>query len=174
MTNDERMAKPEAQIACHTERSKAQRNAVEGPRAAMGRASRLRRRHWDFGLLSSFAIRPSSFSWQFGGWLQRFPPTLAWIILAVAALAGLALIVFLYRRTLHQLPPASRLTLTALRVALLLALLLVLANPSRVERPPRDDSKTERHLAVVVDRSASMDAVDNRNETRLKNALRLC
>jgi len=115
----------------------------------------------------------SDFQWQFGGWLQRLSPALAWSILALAALAGLLLIVFLYRRTLRQLPLASRNTLTALRVALLLALCLVLANPSRVRSPAGDNKKNEHHLAVIVDRSASMDAIDNRNETRLQNAVRI-
>ncbi len=115
----------------------------------------------------------SEFQWQFGGWLQRLPPALAWSILGVAAIGGLALIVFLYRRTLRRVPPASRVLLTALRIALLLALCILLANPSRVRRPGNDHKKEQRHLAVIVDRSASMDSVDNRNETRLQNALRV-
>jgi hypothetical protein len=115
----------------------------------------------------------NTFEWQFGGWLQRLSPALAWSVLGVVALCGLALIVFLYRRTLRQLTPASRNALTALRVALLLGLCFVLANPSHVQRPADANKKNERHLAVIVDRSASMDAVDNRNETRLQNAVQI-
>jgi hypothetical protein len=113
----------------------------------------------------------SSIEWQFGGWLRDVPPAIAWAILAGAMVAGLGLIVFLYRRTLRKLPPASRLALAALRVAVLLAVCLVLANPSHVHRP-QSSAKNERHLAVIVDRSASMDSVDNRNETRLQNAVK--
>ena len=110
--------------------------------------------------------------WQFGPFLQRLPPPLAWSILALSATAGLALIVFLYRRTLRRLPPASRNALTALRVLLLLILCLLLANPCRVRVPTDARTPPQRRLAVIVDRSASMDTVDNRNETRLQNALR--
>ncbi len=130
-------------------------------------------RHSGFGFLSSFVIPHSSLEFQFGGWLQSLAPALAWCILAAVAVAGFALIVFLYRRTLRELSPARRIALTALRVALLLMALFVLANPSRVQRPPHEEKKTERRLVVLVDRSASMNAADNRNETRLANALRV-
>ena len=115
----------------------------------------------------------SNFEWQFGGWLQRAPPAFAWSALGALALAGLALIVYLYRRTLRDLPRGKRNALTVLRVALLLVVCVVLANPSRVERPPDTGKKDERRLAVIVDRSASMYSVDNRNETRLENAVRI-
>jgi hypothetical protein len=74
------------------------------------------------------------FEWQFGGWLRGFPPATAWGIVAVAAVAGLALVVWLYRRTLKQLPAAARTALTVFRAATVLLLLLCLANPSRVEK----------------------------------------
>jgi len=112
-----------------------------------------------------------SLEWQFGGWLRQVPPGVAWAILGLTATAGLGLIVFLYRRTLRKLSPGARIALAALRVALLLAVCLVLANPSRVLRP-RSTGKNERRLAVIVDRSGSMDSVDNRNETRLQNAVK--
>jgi hypothetical protein len=115
----------------------------------------------------------SDFEWQFGGWLRDVPPAVAWSILGVAALGGLALIVFLYRRTLRRVSEGSRVALTAFRVALLLVVCLLLANPSHVRRPGDDNKKNERHLAVIVDRSASMDSVDNRNETRLQNAVKI-
>jgi hypothetical protein len=122
-----------------------------------------------------FGFRVSDFGfllWQFGPCLQRFSPAQAWSILGLAAIAGLLLIVFLYRRTLRRLPPGSRNALTVLRVLLLLTLCFLLANPSRVRLPANPHKAPERRLAVIVDRSASMDAVDNRNETRLRNALR--
>ena len=112
-------------------------------------------------------------AWQFGGWLQSLSPVLAWSILAGAALAGLVVIALLYRRTLRSLPPRPRAVLTTLRIALLLLLLLLLANPSRVQQPEHDAKKTGRNLVVLVDRSGSMDAVDNRRQTRLANALAL-
>ena len=113
----------------------------------------------------------TSLEWQFGGWLRQVSPPMAWTILGLAMIAGLSLIVFLYRRTLRKLSPASRIALAALRVALLLVICLVLANPSHVRRP-QSAAKNERHLAVIVDRSASMDSADNRNETRLQNAVK--
>ncbi len=115
----------------------------------------------------------SNFEWQFGGWLQQVSPAVAWGILALVGAGGLALIVWMYRRTLRKLPAGTRNALTMLRVILLLVLCVLLAGPSRVQRPPGDGQKNERRLAVIVDRSASMDAVDNRNETRLQNALRI-
>jgi len=112
------------------------------------------------------------FEWQFGGWLRGFPPATAWGIVAVAAVAGLALVVWLYGRTLRQLPPAARTALTLFRAAIVLLLLLCLANTSRVEKekPPAAGSK---RLAVVVDRSASMSIPDYRRVTRLAGAVRV-
>ena len=115
----------------------------------------------------------SDFEWQFGGWLRQLPVGVAWGILGLVTLVGLVAIVLLYRRTLRKLPQGSRVALTVLRVALLLVLCVVLANPSRVSRPPDDANKNGRHLAVIVDRSGSMYTVDNRNETRLQNAVKL-
>ena len=126
-----------------------------------------------FGLLSTAPAGSPSVEWQFGGWLQSLPPMLAFAILAFAAALGLALIVFFYRCTLRELPRGPRVLLTTLRAVLLLALLLVLANPSRVEREAPNEAEGERNLAVVVDRSASMHATDNRRETRLSNAMRI-
>lgn len=110
--------------------------------------------------------------WQFGGLLQGLHPFVAWGILGLAAVIGLAVVTVSYRHTLRVLPPAGRWSLTALRVALLLAVLLCLANPVRIEKAARD-KKPSHKLAVLIDRSASMDAIDNRNETRLGNALRI-
>jgi hypothetical protein len=112
------------------------------------------------------------FEWQFGGWLRGFPPATAWGIVAVATVAGLVLVVWLYGRTLKQLPPAARTALTIFRAAIVLLLLLCLANPSRVEKekPPAAGSKK---LAVIVDRSASMSIPDYRRVTRLAGAVRV-
>jgi hypothetical protein len=112
------------------------------------------------------------FEWQFGGWLRGFPPVTAWGIVAAAAVAGLVLVVWLYGRTLRQLPPAARAALTLFRAAIVLLLLLCLANPSRVEKekPPAAGSKK---LAVIVDRSASMSIPDYRRATRLAGAVRI-
>jgi len=114
----------------------------------------------------------NAFEWQFGGWLRSWPPTLDWSLLAVLAGAGLWLVLWSYRHTLRDLTPARRLALTILRAAVVLALLLCLANPSRVQRSQRDDGN--RHtLYVLVDRSDSMSTPDYRGATRLASALRL-
>jgi hypothetical protein len=109
--------------------------------------------------------------WQFGGWLRDWPLSAAMGLLAVLAAAGLAGIVWSYRRASAALAPRSRRWLAGLRATTLLLLLLCLANPARVEdaATPR---KATRLLAVLVDRSASMSTPDHRGETRLAVALR--
>lgn len=109
--------------------------------------------------------------WEFGGLLHGIHPAVAWSILGLIAFTGLALIAFSYQRTLRKLPTGARWGLTALRMALLAGILLCLANPVHIEKKT-DDNSSGRKLAVLVDRSASMDAMDNRKETRLGNALR--
>jgi hypothetical protein len=109
--------------------------------------------------------------WQFGGWLRGVSPLAAWSLVIFLALGGILLILYLYRRTLRELSPGRRGILTGLRILVLLAVLLCLANPVRVERAERKPAHP-RTLAVLVDRSASMDAMDNRAESRLANAVR--
>lgn len=113
----------------------------------------------------------SGMEWHFGGWLHGLHPALAWGLLGLVAAVGLGLIALSYQRTLRKLPTRARWGLTMLRTALLAGVLLCLANPVRVEESDRE-KKSSRKLAVLVDRSASMDAIDNRQETRLGNALR--
>jgi hypothetical protein len=110
--------------------------------------------------------------WQFGGWLRGLSPGNAWAIVAVAAVAGLAVVVWLYRRTLRQLSPATRNTLTTFRAAIVLLLLLCIANPVRVEKAKTVEAG-KKTLAVVVDRSASMSQPDYRRMTRLADAVRV-
>lgn len=112
------------------------------------------------------------FEWRFGGVLQGMPASWAWGILLAALLCGLLLIAFSYRRTLRALPPRLRLSLTALRAAVLLALLLLLADPSRVQTQSQGKGPSRR-LAVLVDRSASMITPDSRNQARISGALRI-
>jgi uncharacterized membrane protein len=109
--------------------------------------------------------------WHFGGWLHGQQPVLAWGLLGLIAIVGLGLITLSYQRTLRKLPTHARWGLTLLRTALLAGILLCLANPVRVDDSDKD-KKAGRKLVVLVDRSASMDAIDNRQETRLGNALR--
>jgi hypothetical protein len=111
-----------------------------------------------------------TFSWRFGGPLADLPPTLAWSILATLGVAGLVWIIRNYRRTLVTLSPRRRVTLTSLRVVLWLILLLALAGPTRIERTFAQ--KQTRPLAVVLDRSDSMTAADNRGNRRADDALR--
>lgn len=112
-----------------------------------------------------------AFEWQFGGWLRALPPVAAWSLMGLLAVAGLLLVVWLYRRTLRELPPAARGGLTIFRAAIVLVVLLCLANPVRVERGKPEKSKNDT-LAVVVDRSASMGMPDYRGVTRLADAVR--
>ena len=114
----------------------------------------------------------SALEWQFGGWLRALPQPLAWAALGAAALGGLALIFFSYGRTLQTLPVARRRLFTVFRLLALAVVLLCLANPVRVQRPDVNE-KPKRSLAVLVDRSGSMAAKDNRSQTRLDNAVRL-
>jgi hypothetical protein len=111
-----------------------------------------------------------TFSWRFGGPLADLPPALAWSILATLGVAGLVWIIRNYRRTLVTLSPRRRVTLTSLRVVLWLILLLALAGPTRIERTFAQ--KQTRPLAVVLDRSDSMTAADNRGNRRADDALR--
>lgn len=108
--------------------------------------------------------------WQFGGWLRELPTPAAWAILLAVALGGGALVVWLYRRTLRKLSPAARIFLVALRVAILLAVLVCLANPQHVRRDAA--AKSGRELAVLVDRSDSMATPDYRGATRLADSVR--
>lgn len=111
------------------------------------------------------------FEWQFGGWLHGLPPHLAWGILAAVAVTGLGLVIWLYRQTLRQLSPAVRFTLIFFRAAIVLLLLLCLANPAQVEKNRPVAGK--KNLAVIVDRSASMSIPDYRRRTRLADAVRV-
>ena len=109
--------------------------------------------------------------WRFGGFLSALHPVVAWGVLSLFAVAGLLLVVWLYRRTLRGLTPPARWLLTVFRVAVVLLVLLCLANPVRVERANPDVSERDA-LAVVVDRSASMSEPDYRGTTRLADAAR--
>jgi hypothetical protein len=110
-------------------------------------------------------------SWSFGGLLAGQPPDVAWKILATAAVVGVALVVWSYQRALISVEPKRRVFLCLLRSALWLGLLLVLAAPTRIHRH-YDKPAGARPLAVLVDRSSSMTAADNRQRRRLDDALR--
>jgi hypothetical protein len=103
--------------------------------------------------------------WQFGGWLRDWPVPMATALLAALAVAGIIYVAWFYRRAVGELTPRARRWLVGMRAAVVLLLLLCLANPERVEKiePPKKPSRT---LAVLVDRSASMSAPDHRGGTR--------
>ncbi len=109
--------------------------------------------------------------WQFGGWLRDWPAPSAMMLLATLGVAGIVYVVWSYRRTLGELTPRARWWLVGLRAALVLLLLLCLANPERVEKIalPKNPART---LMLLVDRSASMSAPDHRGGTRLAAAVR--
>lgn len=112
-----------------------------------------------------------SMSWSFGGVLAGQPPETAWRILGAAAVVGLLLVWWSYRRALIRVEPKRRFFLCCLRGALWLGLLLVLAAPTRIHRH-YDSPTAARPLAVLVDRSSSMTTADNRQRRRLDDALR--
>ena len=109
--------------------------------------------------------------WQFGGWLRDWPAPAAAALLATLGVVGMVCVAWFYRQSLGGLTPRARRWLAALRAAVLLLLLLCLANPERVEKtaPPKNPSRT---LTVLVDRSASMSTPDYHGGTRLAAAVR--
>ncbi|HVW20717.1 MAG TPA: hypothetical protein VHC86_05835 [Opitutaceae bacterium] len=110
------------------------------------------------------------FTWMGMGWLNGQPAERAWLILGSAAALGLLIIVLSYSFTLVPIAPWRRAVLCALRFALWIALLLILAAPTRVERV-FDKPPAPRPLAVLVDRSDSMTTPDNRHHRRIDEAL---
>jgi len=110
-------------------------------------------------------------SWAFGGALAGQPPVVAWTVLGGAAVAGVTLVLWSYRRSLVEVTPARRALLCALRSLLWLGLLVILAAPTRVHRS-YEQPPAMRPLAVLVDRSASMTTPDNRQRRRVDDALR--
>ncbi len=114
----------------------------------------------------------AAIEWQFGGSLRHWPAPVAWGVLGGLAVAGAVFVAWMYRRTLGALPPGARVPLTVLRAAIVLLVLLCLANPARVERRPPEPSARDT-LAVVVDRSDSMTTADHRGATRLAGATQL-
>ncbi len=112
------------------------------------------------------------FEWQFGGWLRHWSAPVAWSVLGTLAVGGAIFVAWMYRRTLRALPPGARVPLTVLRAAIVLIVVLCLANPVRVERRPLEPSARDT-LAVVVDRSDSMTTADHRGVTRLASATQL-
>src|SRR5215216_3477245 len=121
---------------------------------------------------------PGETVWVFGGPLAHVPAETAWTILAIAAGFCAVFAWVSYRSSVARLGFVPSLCLMALRTGLLLALLLCLANPVRMERetlkPPERATETPPpppRLAVVVDRSDSMTLADNRGRSRLDDAL---
>ncbi len=109
--------------------------------------------------------------WQFGGWLRAWPAAAAVALLAALAVTGIIYVIWFYRHAPRELTPHEKRWLVSLRAAVVLLLLLCLANPERVEKtgPPKNPA---RMLTVLVDRSASMTTPDYRGVTRLASAVR--
>lgn len=112
-----------------------------------------------------------TFEWQLGDWLG-LSPSLSWIVLALVAGGAVALVSWLYRRTLGSLTPRQRILFVTLRCGFLLSLLACIAGPAWVDKTV-DSNRASRPLAVVVDRSESMGTADQHGETRLSYALRV-
>lgn len=111
-----------------------------------------------------------SFEWLFGGWLGGHSAAPYVLSAVLVTLLGIAL--WSYHRTLRPLTGHQRWILFSLRAALAVALFLCLANPARVERTTLEDA-IKRPLAILVDRSDSMTATDNRHRSRLDNAAKI-
>lgn len=109
------------------------------------------------------------FVWRFGGWLADQAPEIGWGVLGAGAVLGIAFVVWSYQTALVALPPRRRFGLVAVRAALWIVLLLVLAAPTRVDRSYQN--RSPKPLAVLVDRSGSMTAADNRHRRRIDDAL---
>lgn len=107
--------------------------------------------------------------WFGTGPMSALPALIAWPLWSLLSLLGILIIVYSHQKTLVALTSRRRVILTILRTLLWLALMLFLAAPTRVERTSSDDS-SKRPLAVLVDRSPSMGAPDQRNKTRLEDA----
>lgn len=112
-----------------------------------------------------------SWEWRFGGVLADMSAAHAWILLLVLLCAAASSVWLSYRKPRAPLSLFQRAILVFLRCAILLGLLLCLANPARVTReviPPLP----KKPLAVMLDRSGSMTTQDNRGRSRLQDALR--
>jgi hypothetical protein len=110
-------------------------------------------------------------SWVGAGWLGGQPGEAAWRILAGGVGVGFVIIIVSYCFTLVTIAPWRRGVLCLLRFALWIALFLILAAPTRIERTYDHPKLATRPLAVLVDRSDSMTALDNRQQRRLDDAL---
>jgi len=117
------------------------------------------------------AAEAQAFSWTFGGVLAGQPPVVAAAVLGVTALGGVGFVLWSYHRALVALPRGQRAALCVLRSLPWLGLLAILAAPTRVHRAYQDPPGA-RPLAVLVDRSGSMTAPDNRQRRRVDDALR--
>jgi uncharacterized membrane protein len=112
----------------------------------------------------------SEVSWFEMGWPAGSRPEVSFLILVLGLLVGIVFVFISYRYTLAPTSPARRVTLSLLRFAGWLALGGILAAPTRIERV-LDPPTSARRSAVLIDRSASMTTVDNRQQSRLDDAL---
>jgi hypothetical protein len=115
-------------------------------------------------------------TWSFGGPLTDAPAETAWTILAVVAALVAVLAWASYRSAVVRIGVAPSFVLMLLRTGCVVALLLCIANPVRIERqtrepPPPPPPLPPPRMAVLVDRSDSMTQPDNRGRTRLDDAL---
>lgn len=110
-------------------------------------------------------------SWLDQGWFAGQLAGDAWKTLGVAIALGVVLVVISYGFTLVALSPGRRATLCLLRLVFWLGLFLLLAAPTRIERTFGQPTRVRRPLAVLVDRSDSMTALDNRQQRRLDDAV---
>lgn len=109
--------------------------------------------------------------WVQAGRLAGVSTETAWLVLLVALGVAAVMVLLSYWRTLAPLTLLRRAVLCGLRISMLAGLLLIIAAPTKVVRVHERPARTKRPLAVLVDRSDSMTAPDNREQRRLDDAL---
>jgi hypothetical protein len=88
----------------------------------------------------------------------------------IALVAGLLVVAFSYRFTLRKTTTAAKVTLSLLRLAFMIVIIICLANP-RLERTRSLKNSNHKKIAVVIDDSASMRIKGFWKKDRLQNAL---
>ena len=118
-------------------------------------------------------MKETLLEWNWGGWFSGGAPPIVWAIFGVVLAVGISLLSLSYLRTLQSLSGGRRSILIGLRSLFWITILLILANPTRLEKDPQKiEPPRKRPLAVALDRSDSMTTPDNRGKTRLDMALK--
>ena len=99
----------------------------------------------------------------------NFPGGIFFFVLIVVLSA--AVIIFSYKFSLKKISGKKKIILTSVRILLITAVLYILGNPKKiVKKSP--EQKTESQIAVVFDKSSSMNKTAFSGSTRLKDAIK--